>query len=284
MLHLLGEASPQPWLKVEVRIAILIRSVRPNVVLTHQNRDAIRKVITLFVPGILPEHLNLPPRPTSATTNPNLPVSIPLPSPSSIKVPPQPIVAKTLFGEPKILQPTATTDGKDDEGKDTKTSLPFLSRTFSHACPTRAPGDPIRMHSVLSAFFQGPVTADEKKRRGADAAKGANDSISCLTCSYSCSAAKSNPSAEDPSRYLLTPAQMLENQYPQPSYMPDASVDVDGSSSSSGAPPPIRGSDWVETPNADYIEAEMEGWPDVYAIDCEMVCAHNSQPCALGLT
>ena len=41
----------------------------------------------------------------------------------------------------------------------------FLSRThIFHACPTRAPGDAIRMHSVLSTFFQAPVSGEEKKR------------------------------------------------------------------------------------------------------------------------
>ena len=44
-------------------------------------------------------------------------------------------------------------------------SIPFIASTFSHACPTRAPGDQTRMHSVLSSFFSGPVSGEEKKRR-----------------------------------------------------------------------------------------------------------------------
>jgi len=42
--------------------------------------------------------------------------------------------------------------------------IPFLS-TFLHAVPTRAPGDPHRMHSIVQGFFMGPITGEEKKRR-----------------------------------------------------------------------------------------------------------------------
>lgn len=43
--------------------------------------------------------------------------------------------------------------------------VPFIASTFSHACPTRAPGDQSRMHSVFGTFFSGPVTGAEKKRQ-----------------------------------------------------------------------------------------------------------------------
>jgi RNA exonuclease 1 len=42
--------------------------------------------------------------------------------------------------------------------------LPFLSR-FMHACPTKAPGDKYRMHSVMSSFVSCSVSGEEKKRR-----------------------------------------------------------------------------------------------------------------------
>ena len=45
------------------------------------------------------------------------------------------------------------------------TLLPFIASKFSHACPTRAPGETTKMFSALSAFFQVPVTGEEKKRR-----------------------------------------------------------------------------------------------------------------------
>lgn len=100
----------------------------PHISTVLQNSRSVQKVVTLWIPGILPDFLALPPPPTSATANPNIPVAIPLPDNS-------------------------------------KTPLSFIASTFSHACPTRAPGDPTRMYSVLSTFFQGPVSGEEKKRR-----------------------------------------------------------------------------------------------------------------------
>lgn len=102
---------------------------------TLQNANMIQKVVALLVPGLTPDLLSLPPLPTSATVNPNLPLSIPLLSPADVG--------------------TGTSAA----------SIPFIASTFSHACPTRAPGDQTRMHSVLSAFFTGPVSGEEKKRR-----------------------------------------------------------------------------------------------------------------------
>ena len=42
--------------------------------------------------------------------------------------------------------------------------VPFISRTFSQACPTRAPGDANRIHTVLNTFFQASVRGEEKRR------------------------------------------------------------------------------------------------------------------------
>lgn len=144
--------------------------------------------MTIFTPGVLPEHVGLPT--TSAPgISPYHPINIPLPptsaiiSPSSsapplfgsppvLKADSQKRVVKTLFGGTKEIQvassapfSTSTTSGP---------KLPFIARTFSHACPTRAPGDAggARMHSVLGAFFQIGVTAEEKKRRTMEGLKG----------------------------------------------------------------------------------------------------------------
>lgn len=144
--------------------------------------------MTIFTPGVLPEHVGLPT--TSAPgISPYHPINIPLPptsaiiSPSSsapplfgsppvLKADSQKRVVKTLFGGTKEIQvassapfSTLTTSGP---------KLPFIARTFSHACPTRAPGDAggARMHSVLGAFFQIGVTAEEKKRRTMEGLKG----------------------------------------------------------------------------------------------------------------
>ena len=103
-----------------------------------KNVHMIQKVVALLVPGITPEILSLPAFPTSATANPNLPLSIPLLPPSS-----------------------------DTPIPSTAANIPFIASTFSHACPTRAPGDQTRMHSVLSSFFTVPMSGEEKKRRQA---------------------------------------------------------------------------------------------------------------------
>ena len=46
---------------------------------------------------------------------------------------------------------------------ESNTPLPFIASTFSHACPTRAPGDHSRMYFVLSTFFRGPVSSEERR-------------------------------------------------------------------------------------------------------------------------
>ncbi|EJC98240.1 uncharacterized protein FOMMEDRAFT_143323 [Fomitiporia mediterranea MF3/22] len=222
-LHLLGEAAPQPWLKVE-------------------NRQAIRKVVVSFVPGILPEHLRIRYHPANATTNPNLPISIPLLQETNSAQQGMPVIVKTLFGGTKEIVP----DIKDDTPK-----LPFVARTFSHACPTRAPGDALRMHSVLGAFFQGPISAEEKKRRMVASLKAGKDIA-----------------ADDPMRYVLTPTQMLENEYPLPSYMKDASGGPEAGSSHS------TDEGWKETPKPEENES---GTPEVIAIDCEMCLTEDGK-------
>ncbi|KAI0248416.1 hypothetical protein BJV78DRAFT_799137 [Lactifluus subvellereus] len=108
--------------------------------------------------------------------------------------------------------------------------VPFISRTISHACPIRAPGD-----SVLNTFFQAPGSGEEKKRRLQEriAAERAGN--------------------KDPGQYLLTVEQMIENDYPIPSYLADVFKNPDG---------------WIETPQA--ATDVVSGSQTVYGIDCEM--------------
>ncbi|KAH7925607.1 hypothetical protein BV22DRAFT_1033761 [Leucogyrophana mollusca] len=192
VLHIIADAPPPNWLKVE------------------QSR-AIQKVVALLIPGILPSFLSLPPLPTSATSNPNVPLSIPLPS-------------------------------------DSNTPLPFIASTFSHACPTRAPGDQTRMYSVLSTFFQGPVSGDEKKKR------------------IQARIASERAFEKDPSLYLLTLPQMIENDYPIPSYMADIFEKPPG---------------WLETPQPSVesivlLPTEKQR-SRIYAIDCEMCLTEDGK-------
>ncbi|KAJ7282559.1 ribonuclease H [Mycena rebaudengoi] len=194
ILHLTADASPPNWLRI--------------------NESAlIQKVVTLLIPGLTPELLSLPPLPTSATSNPNIPIAIPLPTP----------------GQP--------------------TSLPFIASTFSHACPTRAPGDQTHMHSILSAFFQGPISAAELKKRMSQ-----RDNTQ-------------RTRETDPAQYLLTLEQMVENDYPVPSYMADVFQKPAG---------------WIETPQEakpPLLEGLEPKGPQrmVYSIDCEMCLTEDGK-------
>ena len=189
----------------------------------------IQKVVALLIPGITPEILSLPPFPTSAISNPNLPLSIPL------------------------LPPTTAAS--------TAANIPFIASTFSHACPTRAPGDQTRMHSVLSSFFTGPISGEEKRRRLERNLQRMSNSFNFYYYAnhYFLLVLAECVTKNDPTRYLLTLEQMIENDYPIPSYMADVFE----------KPP-----EWVETPEPKATEYK-QGRPKVYAIDCEMVLVHS---------
>ncbi|KAH9922386.1 uncharacterized protein B0H18DRAFT_1018161 [Fomitopsis serialis] len=166
VLHLSADAPPSSWVRIE-------------------NPRSVQKVVAILVPGITPEIISLPPLPTSATANPNLPLPVPLPSEGPV------------------------------EGS--STGLPFIGRTFSHACPTRAPGDQTRMHSVLNTFFQGPMTGEEKKRRLIERVSS------------------ERAWEKTPMRYILSTEQMIENDYPPPGFLetpqPLASTESQGKQS-----------------------------------------------------
>ncbi|KAF8644810.1 hypothetical protein AX16_008267 [Volvariella volvacea WC 439] len=191
VLHLIADAPPPNWLRID-------------------NAHLITKVVALLVPGITPELISLPPIPSSAFVNPNLPQGIPLPSRA---------ITPTASGTAMGLSP----------------GMPFVASTFSHACPTRAPGDQMRMHSALSTFFNGPISAEEKKKRIAQRLASEQGNI------------------KDPMQYRLTLEQMIENDYPIPSYMADVFEKPEG---------------WIETPEP-AVTQQGEG-RKIYAIDCEM--------------
>lgn len=192
ILHIIADAPPPNWVKIE-------------------HSRSIQQVVALLIPGILPSSLSIPPLPTSATANPNIPLSIPLSS-------------------------------------DSHTPFSFIASTFSHACPTRAPGDQTRMYSVLSSFFQGPVSGEEKRKR--IEARLTSERIA----------------EKDPSLYVLTLEQMIENDYPIPSYMADIFEKPPG---------------WLETPEPEreslLVLPAQKQRPKVYAIDCEMCMTEDGK-------
>ncbi|KAF8626807.1 hypothetical protein AX17_006464 [Amanita inopinata Kibby_2008] len=220
MLHLAADAPPSNWLRID-------------------NAHQIEKVVTLLIPGLTPELLSLPPLPTSATANPNLPLSIPL-------------LSRLAAG---------TSSNKPSDGDSSlAASIPFIASTFSHACPTRAPGDQTRMHSVLSALFYGPVSSEEKRKR--EMQRLASEAFI----------------NKDPAQYVLPIEQMIENDYPVPSYMADVFE---------------RPPEWVETPQAANPLVSSPPPPPplaramsqskevmirkIYAIDCEMCLTEDGK-------
>lgn len=62
-------------------------------------------------------------------------------------------------------------------------------------------------------------------------------------------------------RYVLTPAQMVENEYPLPSYMSDPPIELEPG--------------WRETPKNE-VKDEVESNTQVYSVDCEMVSLTSS--------
>ncbi len=118
-----------------------------------QNTHNIQKLVVLLVPGLTSTVLSLPPLPTSATKNPDLPIAIPLPLGPLSPVPSSPLDL------PSSIDPCS------EEAAALYGSIPFITRTFSHACPIRAPSDVSSMHSGLNTFFQAPVSGEEQKRR-----------------------------------------------------------------------------------------------------------------------
>ncbi|KAH9061888.1 hypothetical protein EDB87DRAFT_383981 [Lactarius vividus] len=210
VLHIIADSPPPSWIRV-------------------QNTQSIQKLVVLLIPGLTSTVLSLPPLPTSATENPHLPIPIPLPSD-----PPPPSPSK-----PPDLP--SSVDSQSEEAAALYGGVPFIARTFSHACPTRAPGDTTRMHSVLNTFFQTPVSGEEKKRR-------LQERISA-----------ERTQKKNPAQYILTTEQMVENDYPVPSYLADVFTKSEG---------------WIETPQA---ATDAEGSHKVYAVDCEMCMTNDGK-------
>ncbi|KAJ3768868.1 hypothetical protein FB446DRAFT_750066 [Lentinula raphanica] len=119
----------------------------------------------------------------------------------------------------------------------------FIPNTFSHACPTRAPGDQSRMFSVLGTFLNVRVSGGKGHAKDKRNAKGKG---------------KGKPIEE----YMLTIDQMVQNGYPVPSYLQGGSKREEGEG-------------WVETPMEEG-EGEKKG-RKAYGIDCEMVLTEDGK-------
>ncbi|KAG6829486.1 hypothetical protein H0H92_004368 [Tricholoma furcatifolium] len=198
----------------------IIADAPPPNWLRIENAPLIQKVVAVLIPGLTHEALLLPPIPTSATVNPNIPISIPL-----------------LPRTPEAGPPP---------------KIPFIAATFSHACPTRAPGDSYRMHSVLSSFFHGPVSGEERNKRA---------TMRLLS---------ENVKNQDPEQYLLTLEQMIENEYPIPSYMADVFEKPEGWHET---PEPAKAGLLDSVPEKGHTAAAAK----IYAMDCEMCLTEDGK-------
>jgi RNA exonuclease 1 len=201
----------------------LVADSPPPSWLRIDNAQQIEKVVALLVPGLTSDLLGLPPLPTSSTSNPNLPLAIPYLS----------YVSSSPGGDPPL-----------------GTSIPFVASTFSHACPTRAPGDQTRMHSVLSAFFHGPVSGEERRRRVMH--RLASETLA----------------NKDPAQYVLTVEQMIENDYPIPSYMADVFQYSPEWKETSEPHSPL-----TKAPNQESTIPARK----IYALDCEMCSTEDGK-------
>ena len=77
--------------------------------------------------------------------------------PSTLGVPAPSLAANMPFSlaiSPATLEAEASTS-----------QLPIFQSLFSHACPTKAPGEKNKMHSCYQAFTTCPLTGNEKTRR-----------------------------------------------------------------------------------------------------------------------
>ncbi|KZT50721.1 hypothetical protein CALCODRAFT_461393 [Calocera cornea HHB12733] len=174
-----------------------------------ENPRSITHVLALFIPGILASDLGLSKPSPSAPAMPLELPRLPLPAPAS-------------------------------------TQLPVLHTLFSHACPTRAPGEQYKMHSFIAQFLQCPLAGDEAKTRHEQ--RQAQEQQSKLT----------------PADLVLTYPQMKENDYPIPTYL---RLHLRGAPSPSIPDPSAQlEPGWIETPQNMDTPAQYT----LLAIDCEM--------------
>lgn len=152
--------------------------------------------------------------------------------------------------------------------------IPIMSKIFSVACPTRAPGDSRRLFSVVQTLLQTPLSQAEQKKKEKQKER---------------MVAARSEDLGDPTIYLLTPSQMVDNEYPMPDYMPlrgdepylpgrkmrqsDQDRELDALARQSKIPRRGQGVGWRETPKAESASQKY----NVLAIDCEMCLTEDGQ-------
>lgn len=190
-----------------------------------------------MIPGITPNTLGLS-QPSLST---NLPFSL---------IPP-----------PRL----STSEGGD---KALKNELPIFRQLFSHACPTKAPGEKNRMHSGYQSFTNCPLTSGEKDRRE-KLRKERGQLLKTL----------------DPSKFLLSRSQMFEQNYPIPSSSlptPPLPTTATSSTTSHSFEDWKKSDGWIEAPyKPEEEEAGESGkFRKVLGLDCEMCLTEDGSELA----
>lgn len=103
----------------------------------NKHHAAVTHTVVVLATGLIPEHLGLPPIPQAAT----MPFPTALPAPAS----------------PSPDAPRAR--------------LPTIPKLFAYGCPTRAPGDARRLHSVMNTLLMCPLPDGLKKKRAQEIQK-----------------------------------------------------------------------------------------------------------------
>lgn len=167
--------------------------------------------------------------------------------------------SETSSNLPQTLNPS------QDAVKNSK--LPVFHQLFSHYCPTRAPGDQRKLHSVTQTLLHAPLSTADKNRRDAERSKLALQSSG----------------SDDPSLYLLPVEEFAEQGYILPTYaFSIESKQVGGKEgkkpAKNSSPRPfeswLRPDGLIETPQRLAPEGADEADPPlmkIVGIDCEMV-------------
>ncbi|OCF37620.1 hypothetical protein I316_00747 [Kwoniella heveanensis BCC8398] len=181
-----------------------------------EHKTFISHTVLLFVPGLLPVHLGLEQVPMVSS----MPFST-TPSSSETSTPASAVAAARV---------------------------PIIPKLFTYACPTRAPGDDRKLHSVLNTLLMSPMPEALKKKKEQESRDLAE-----------LARADNTP----PFLYLLSPHQMIDNDYALPSSRGKGNR---------------RDDPWVETPEAKGMPAN--GRYPILAMDCEMVVSEDGQELA----
>lgn len=157
----------------------------------------------------------------------------------------------------------------------TSTSLPSLHTLFSHACPSRAPGDQYRLHSVLHEFLTTPLLAEERtKLKKERTNKRERDLVPQASPSSDFRRGSEQKGTANINDFLLTPSEMVSHNYRLPSYVELPAAAEDPQDTSNGwtrTPPAGLPESWVET-QVPLIDLQGNAAKQkIWAMDCEMV-------------